>query len=33
MDPEAVINGGKSTDFLGGVEYGTYPTPEFILWV
>jgi len=28
MDPEAVINGGKSTDFLGGVEYGTYPTPR-----
>ena len=28
MDPEASVNGGKSTDMLGGVEYGTYPSPR-----
>ena len=28
MDPEAAVNGGKSTDVLGGVEYGTYPSPR-----
>jgi len=28
MDPEAAVNGGKSTDIYGGVEYGTYPSPR-----
>ena len=28
MDPEASINGGKSTDIYGGAEYGTYPSPR-----
>ena len=28
MDPETAVNGGRSTDVLGGVEYGTYPSPR-----
>lgn len=28
MDPEAAVNGGRSNDMYGGVEYGTYPSPR-----
>lgn len=28
LDPEAAVNGGRSNDMYGGVEYGSYPSPR-----